>query len=165
MTMTPTRLRVDLCLSLLLTAFATNLAAAQPAKRVSAKPMTPTPVCLVADFKVIGLENHEPQERLSKAIDWLKKNGTACTLEQAVAVSSNRASWMGNADSPALMGTLEAIIETKQKAAIAAATAAAAAEAARKVSQATPAPAVAAASADTAATSDAKAEPPAKQPS
>jgi len=80
-------------------------AAAQTAKRATppAAPAEPRPVCVVAEFKGIGLHTHDPQERSVKAAQWLQRNGSACTLAQAITITSNRSAWLGTADTPMLM--------------------------------------------------------------
>ena len=102
-------------------------AAAQTAKRVSppAAPAAPRPVCEVAEFKGIGLHTHDPQERSVKAAQWLQRNGPACTLAQAITITSNRSAWLGAADTPLLMASIEGMVESRQNAAAAAVTAAA----------------------------------------
>ena len=97
-------------------------AAAQTAKRVSpaAAPAEPRPVCVVAEFKGIGLHTHDPQERSVKAAQWLQRNGTACSLAQAITITSNRSAWLGTADTPMLMASIEGMIESRQSAAAAA---------------------------------------------
>ena len=83
---------------------------AQPAKR--AVPASRS-VCLVSEFRTIGLQIHDPSERSAKAGDWLKSKGAACSASQLAAIVSNRAAWMGTSDSPILMGLVDGIIEAK----------------------------------------------------
>ena len=94
-------------------------AAAQTAKRVSppAAPAAPRPVCEVAEFKGIGLHTHDPQERSAKAAQWLQRNGSACSLAQAITITSNRSAWLGTADTPLLMASIEGMVESRQNAA------------------------------------------------
>lgn len=105
-------------------------AAAQTAKRVTPPPAPaePRPVCVVAEFKGIGLHTHDPQERSIKAAQWLQRNGSACTLAQAITITSNRSAWLGTADTPMLMASIEGMVESRQNAAAAAQTATAAAK-------------------------------------
>jgi len=105
-------------------------AVAQTAKRVSppAAPAEPRPVCVVAEFKGIGLHTHDPQERSVKAAQWLQRNGSACSLAQAITITSNRSAWLGTADTPMLMASIEGMVESRQNAAAAAQTATAAAK-------------------------------------
>ena len=120
-----------LALAWLLTAML-GTATAQTAKRVSppAAPAEPRPVCVVAEFKGIGLHTHDPQERSVKAAQWLQRNGPACSLAQAITITSNRAAWLGTADTPMLMSSIEGMVESRQNAAAAAQTPTAAAAAA-----------------------------------
>ena len=105
-------------------------AAAQTAKRVTPPPAPaePRPVCVVAEFKGIGLHTHDPQERSVKAAQWLQRNGSACTLAQAITITSNRSAWLGTADTPMLMASIEGMVESRQNAAAATQTATAAAK-------------------------------------
>jgi hypothetical protein len=105
-------------------------AAAQTAKRVSppAAPAEPRPACVVAEFKGLGLNTHDPQERSVKAAQWLQRNGSACTLAQAITITSNRSAWLGTADTPLLMASIEGMVESRQSAAAAAQAATAAAK-------------------------------------
>ena len=131
-------------------------AAAQTAKRATtpAAPAEPRPVCVVAEFKGIGLHTHDPQERSVKAAQWLQRNGSACTLAQAITITSNRSAWLGTADTPMLMASIEGMVESRQNAAAAAQTATAAAKPPTTPGTpptATPAAAAAASAAPTAA--------------
>ena len=105
-------------------------AAAQTARRVSppAAPAEPRPACVVAELKGIGLNTHDPQERSVKAAQWLQRNGSACSLAQAITITSNRSAWLGTADTPLLMTSIEGMVESRQNAAAAAQTATAAAK-------------------------------------
>ena len=137
-------------------------AAAQTAKRVTppAAPAEPRPVCVVAEFKGIGLHTHDPQERSVKAAQWLQRNGSACTLAQAITITSNRSAWLGTADTPMLMASIEGMVESRQNAAAAAQTATAAAKPPTTPGTpptATPAAAAAASAAPTAAAAPAAA--------
>jgi len=105
-------------------------AAAQTAKRASppATPAEPRPACVVAEFKGLGLNTHDPQERSVKATQWLQRNGSACSLAQAITITSNRSAWLGTADTPLLITSIEGMVESRQNAAAAAQTATAAAK-------------------------------------
>lgn len=72
----------------------------------------PKPVCLVADFRSLALQTHDPSQRAAQTRDWLRANGSACTSAQLGMLTSNRAAWLGNADSPALMGMIDGMIES-----------------------------------------------------
>ena len=105
-------------LACLLTA-ALGTAAAQTAKRVSkpAGPAEPRAVCLVADFKAIGLNIHDPMERSVKAAEWIQRNSSACTLTQAINIASNRAAWLGTSETAMLTAAIDGLIESRQNAA------------------------------------------------
>jgi hypothetical protein len=92
---------------------------AQTAKRVNnpAPPAVPRAVCLVADFKGIGLNIHDPVERSVKAAEWIQRNGSACTLTQAINIASNRASWLGTSETAMLTAAIDGMIESRQNAA------------------------------------------------
>ncbi len=105
-------------LACLLTA-ALGTAAAQTARRVNnpAPPAAPRAVCLVADFKAIGLNIHDPVERSVKAAEWIQRNSSACTLTQAINIASNRAAWLGTTDTAMLTAAIDGLIESRQNAA------------------------------------------------
>ena len=94
-------------------------AAAQTAKRVNnpAPPKVPRAVCLVADFKGIGLNIHDPVERSVKAAEWIQRNSSACTLTQAINIASNRAAWLGTSETAMLTAAIDGLIESRQNAA------------------------------------------------
>ena len=105
-------------LACLLTA-ALGTAAAQTTRRVNnpAPPAAPRAVCLVADFKAIGLNIHDPMERSVKAAEWIQRNSSACTLTQAINIASNRAAWLGTSETAMLTAAIDGLIESRQNAA------------------------------------------------
>lgn len=115
------------------------------AQTQSARRPAPPPkaVCLVADFRSLALQTHDPRERAAQTRDWLGANGSACTPAQLNTLASNRAAWLGNADSPALMGMIDGMIERLEarQAASAAALAAVTTASAAKVKAASNVPA------------------------
>lgn len=103
----------QMCLAALLSLVAGDFAQAQAQNQGSRRPAPPPkPVCLVADFRTLALDTHDPRERFTKVRDWLRANGSACTAAQLGVLASNRAAWLGNADTPALMGMVDGMIET-----------------------------------------------------
>jgi hypothetical protein len=102
-------------------AMALPLASAQSAKNAATKTQTASktqaasakPICLVANFRTLALETYHPEERSTKTEAWLKANGADCSVDQILIIRSNRAHWLGNADSASLMGMVDAIAETK----------------------------------------------------
>ena len=105
-------------LACLLTA-ALGSATAQTTRRVNnpAPPSAPPAVCLVADFKAIGLNIHDPVERSVKATEWIQRNSSACTLTQAINIASNRAAWLGTSETAMLTAAIDGLIESRQNAA------------------------------------------------
>ena len=94
-------------------------ALAQTAKRANlpAAPAEPRAVCVVAEFKGIGLHSHDPQERSAKASQWLQLNSKACSLAQAITIKSNSSTWLGTAETSMLMASIESMVESRQSAA------------------------------------------------
>jgi hypothetical protein len=90
-------------------------ASAQSAKNAASKTQAAAakPICLVANFRTLALETYNPDERSTKTEAWLKTHGADCSLDQILIIRSNRAHWLGNADSASLMGMVDAIAETK----------------------------------------------------
>ncbi len=102
----------SLPLAALLLAAGLSGAAAQPARRPA--PVVPKAVCVVADFRTLSLQAHDPAERAALAQGWLRSNASACSPAQLTTLASNRAAWLGNADSPALMGLIDGLIEARE---------------------------------------------------
>lgn len=69
--------------------------------------------CLVAEFRSLALLTHDVSERIAKVSDWLNQNGEKCTQAQLMAIASNRATWMGTADTIAVVGKVDGLIEAK----------------------------------------------------
>ena len=116
--MTQTVISARIVLACLLTAVL-GTAAAQTAKRINnpAPTAAPRAVCLVADFKAIGLNIHDPVERSVKAAEWIQRNSSACTLTQAINIASNRAAWLGTSETAMLTAAIDGLIESRQNAA------------------------------------------------
>jgi hypothetical protein len=69
--------------------------------------------CLIADFRLMALTTHDPQERQKKAIDWLQKNNANCSPVQLSILHSSKAVLLGTADSMAVSATFDAIMEKR----------------------------------------------------
>lgn len=63
----------------------------------------------------MALVTHEPQERSELAAEWLKANAPGCSISQILLISSNRAQWLGTANSAKVSGLFDQIIESKLK--------------------------------------------------
>lgn len=77
--------------------------------RKSAK--TDGPPCVVAEFRALGIDVHDPAKRRTQAITWLKKRAKNCSVDQLLMIRNNRSQWMGTADSAALAGEVDALLE------------------------------------------------------
>jgi hypothetical protein len=69
--------------------------------------------CLIAEFRLLALTTHDPQERQNKSIEWLQKNNANCSPMQLSILHSSKAALMGTADSMALSAAFDAIMEKR----------------------------------------------------
>lgn len=69
--------------------------------------------CLVAEFRSLALLTHDVGERIAKVNAWLKQKGPRCTQAQLAAIASNRATWLGTADTIEVAGQVDGLIEAK----------------------------------------------------
>ena len=69
--------------------------------------------CLVAEFRSLALLTHDVSDRISKVNAWLKEKGPRCTTAQLAAIASNRATWLGTADTIDVAGQVDGLIEAK----------------------------------------------------
>lgn len=69
--------------------------------------------CLVAEFRSLALLTHDVSERISKVNAWLKQKGPNCSQAQLAAIASNRATWLGTADTIEVAGNVDGLIEAK----------------------------------------------------
>lgn len=105
------RLRFLLAPALLLLAVST-LAQNRPATPRQAQP---APNCLVSDFRGMALGTHDVAERGRLAVDWMRRNASACSEEQLRLINSNRSAWLGTADTPQMMGIMDGALEARLK--------------------------------------------------
>ena len=76
------------------------------------KPGTLDPLdCVVADFRAIGIDSQDVEQRRSKAIAWLNKHGKSCTAEQLIVMRNNRQQWLGTADNAAMAARIDGLLE------------------------------------------------------
>ena len=80
---------------------------------VQAQPKARAGGCLVSEFRSLALLTHDVSERIAKVSDWLNQNGEKCTQAQLMAIASNRATWLGTADTVAVVGKVDGLIEAK----------------------------------------------------
>ena len=69
--------------------------------------------CLIAEFRLMALTTHDPQERQNKSIEWLQQNNANCSLMQLSILHSSKAALMGTADSMALSAVFDTIMEKR----------------------------------------------------
>ena len=77
----------------------------------SKKPKVATRLCLIAEFRAIGMETGDGDLRRSKALKWLATNGRACSPQNLVALRNNRSQWMGAADSTTVAAAVDSLVE------------------------------------------------------
>ena len=114
------------CLAVALMALAPGARAQAPAATAAApaasatavsKPARKTPAsagCSVAEFRTLSYDTHVPSERADLAMQWLRHNGPRCTEEQILIIRANRALWLGAADTVAIMGWVDRLVEVVQ---------------------------------------------------
>jgi hypothetical protein len=89
---------------------------AAPKPKGSGQPTAPNSAggaCLIAEFRLLALTTHDPQERQNKSIEWLQQNNANCSLMQLSILHSSKAALMGTSDSMALSAVFDAIIEKR----------------------------------------------------
>ena len=69
--------------------------------------------CWVADFREMALTTHNVQQRENNAMAWLRANAEQCTEDQLLMISSNRPSWMGNADTARVAALIDKELEKR----------------------------------------------------
>lgn len=71
--------------------------------------------CLVSEFRSIAHLTHDIEQRIAKINDWIKQKGANCTPSQLSAIASNRATWLGSADTVAISSSIDGLLEAKIK--------------------------------------------------
>lgn len=114
------------CLAVALMALAPGARAQAPAATAAAPAASATAVskparkavasagCSVAEFRTLSYDTHVPSERADLAMQWLRHNGPRCTEEQILIIRANRALWLGAADTVAIMGWVDRLVEVVQ---------------------------------------------------
>lgn len=87
--------------------------AALLAGHVPAQAQTRAGGCVVAEFRSLALLTHDVTERINKVNAWLKQKGPNCTQAQLAAIASNRAAWLGTADTIEVAGHVDGLVEAK----------------------------------------------------
>lgn len=81
----------------------------------NAQRSAPPTGCLVSEFRSIALLTHDVELRITKINEWIKQKGASCTPSQLSAIASNRATWLGTADTVAISSSIDGLIEAKIK--------------------------------------------------
>ena len=69
------------------------------------------PPCVVAEFRALGIDVHDPAKRRTQAMAWLKKRAKNCSVDQLLMIRNNRSQWMGTADSATMAAEVDALLE------------------------------------------------------
>ncbi len=78
-----------------------------PSKKKGREP----PPCVVADFRAIGIDVQDAEERRRRALAWIRQRGKQCSAQQLLVMRNNRAQWMGTADSGAVAAAIDSLLE------------------------------------------------------
>lgn len=95
------------------TAAAPATSASAPSKPAR-KTATTSAGCSVAEFRTLSYDTHVPSERADLVMQWLRSNGPRCTEDQILTIRANRALWLGVADTVAIMGLVDRLVEVVQ---------------------------------------------------
>lgn len=71
--------------------------------------------CLVSEFRSIAYSTHDIGQRIAKINEWINQKGPNCTPSQLSAIASNRATWLGSADTVAISSSIDGLLEAKIK--------------------------------------------------
>jgi len=69
------------------------------------------PLCVVAEFRAIGIDEQDVTKRRSRALSWLQQRSKQCSVEQLLMIRNNRSQWMGTADSAKLASVVDSLLE------------------------------------------------------
>ena len=87
-------------------------AQAQTNARRAANPPPPAPPpCLVAEFRHLALNTHDPTLRSQVAEEWLRTRMASCTIEQITIIANNRLQWLGTASTGELTRLIDGAVE------------------------------------------------------
>jgi hypothetical protein len=80
----------------------------------SAAPAAAPLVCSATDFKALAYTINDAQLREDRAKEWLSKYGKVCPLDQLEIILINQAVWLGTANTPAIISSIETIYKQKK---------------------------------------------------
>jgi len=96
--------------------FTFNCVAAENKNTPAPATPAPTVACSASDFKALAYTINETQMREERAKEWLAKHGQSCPLDQLEIILSNQAVWLGTADTPVIISSIETIYKQKKAA-------------------------------------------------
>ena len=67
--------------------------------------------CLVGEFRLISLNTPDPSRRKEIAEAWIKDQAKFCTIAKLLSIRTNRAQWLGTADSITIDAELDMQLE------------------------------------------------------
>jgi hypothetical protein len=88
-----------------------------PAQNKNPSTSTAAVVCSAADFKALAFTINDAQVREERAKEWIAKYGKSCSIDQIEIILSNQAVWLGTADTPAIISSIESIYKQNKAAA------------------------------------------------
>lgn len=80
----------------------------------SAAPAAAPLVCSATDFKALAYTINDAQLREERAKEWLNKYGKVCPVDQLEIILINQAVWLGTANTPAIISSIETIYKQKK---------------------------------------------------
>lgn len=92
-----------------------------PIRTAAIRPAPAATVCLVSSFRSMALMVHHPEERKTKALEWLERHKVVCSEEQLININNSLSLWLGTSATPDLEAQLDNYINVKARARIAAA--------------------------------------------
>jgi hypothetical protein len=92
-----------------------------PVRTAATRPAPSPTVCLVSSFRSMALTVHHPEERRTRAMQWLDRHKTVCGEEQLININNSLGLWLGTSATPELEALLDGYINVKAQARIAAA--------------------------------------------
>ena len=100
-------------LPLLLALLLTPAAQAQTDTRRVPAAAPPPPPCVVADFRHLALNTHDPATRSRLAEEWLRARIASCTAEQIAIIANNQLQWLGTASTGELARLIDGAVEAQ----------------------------------------------------
>ena len=102
------------CVMLMTSGLGSSLLAATAKDKANDKSAPTKPSgCATRQFRTMALTTHDPIERETAVLAWLKANGSACTLPQIQYIAGNSPQWLGTADTVRVNGIFDELLDAK----------------------------------------------------